>query len=51
MQVLFELSIGFAKCTKTATMEVEDDTTDEQIDEMLRDWVNDTVDAGWSKLP
>jgi hypothetical protein len=49
MKVEFELSICGVRGSYTETVELDDDTTDEQIEEMLQKWVNAWVDSCWKK--
>lgn len=51
MNIKFELKIGIHNCKRELVLNVDDDTTDEELDEMLQNWINDIIDAGWSKLP
>jgi len=49
MRVKFELHIGIHNCEQTTELDVDDNTTDKELDGMLFDWVHDIIDAGWSK--
>ena len=40
------LSIGFVN-DQTITFEVEDNATDEEIEDMVQDWANEHIDYGW----
>jgi uncharacterized protein YggL (DUF469 family) len=50
MKVEFELSVFGVRGSYTEPADIDDDTTDEQIDEMLQVRVNDRVDSSWKKL-
>ncbi len=42
------LNIGYAGAEHTGTIEVEDDATDEEIEEAVNDVANNYIDIGWS---
>lgn len=46
-KIHFNLSIGFAGATHADVIEVEDDTTNEEIDQMLEDWASSYLDMSW----
>lgn len=50
MLIEWTLSTGFAGCEHYGTIEVDDDATEEEIDEMVRDEVFSCIDWGYRKL-
>ena len=42
------LSIGFPTADHRDEMEVEDDTTDDEIDQMVQEWTANYIEFGWS---
>jgi hypothetical protein len=46
--ITIEVSMGLVGCRKTATLDVEADATDEQIDEMARDVLHELIEWSWS---
>lgn len=45
------LETGYVGGTRKAVIEVEDDATDDEIDEAVRDWALNYVSWGWSDAP
>lgn len=43
------LGTGFANCAHEEVVEVDDDTTDEELDEYLHDWAGNYLDLNWSE--
>ena len=50
MKVKFDMSFGLVSCKRTMTIEVEDDVTDEELDEMAHDWMHEEVSCDWERL-
>ena len=46
-KVKFYLGTGFACSAHEEVMEFDDDTTDEEISEILHDWYEGKLDASW----
>jgi hypothetical protein len=46
--IYLHLNIGYPGASQSDEIVVEDDTTDEEIDEIVREWANDYIDYGWS---
>ena len=44
------LDTGFSGCTHKTTIKVEDDATDEDIDEIVQEWALERVSWSWSEL-
>jgi len=47
MQIEVYLSIGFPTAEHHDTIEVEDDLTEDQIAEEVREWAYNYIDYGW----
>ncbi len=45
------LSIGFPTATRDDELEIEDDATEEEIEETVRDWANNYIEYSWSNEP
>lgn len=45
------LTIGFPTAMWRDVFEVEDDTTEDEIEDIFRDWAMDHVDWGFEELP
>lgn len=43
------VSLGLVGCNRTATIEVEDDETDDAIEEMAREEMFNLINWGWEK--
>jgi len=50
MKVEFYVGMNLVKCKQTTTLEVDDDTSDDEISEMLNDWMWNHIDIGWEKI-
>jgi hypothetical protein len=50
MKVIFTLSIGFSGAKRQEEFEVEDDITDDQLDQDWQDWSANYIDGGWRKV-
>lgn len=46
-KVRWQLSIGFVGAVRKGIIELEDDATDEEIDEVVTETVNNYIDFGW----
>ena len=46
--IYLHLDIGFAGASHKDKIEVEDDTSDEEIDDICEEWANNYIDYGWS---
>jgi hypothetical protein len=44
-----KLSIGYPTATHSDTIEVEDDATEEEIDDAAQEWAQNYIDIGWSE--
>ncbi len=42
------LSIGFPTASREDELEVEDDATEDEIEEVVREWANNYIEFGWS---
>lgn len=51
MKIEVHLSIGLVGCRRKITFEVEDDCTDEQIDEIAREAIFELVEWQWERTP
>jgi len=49
MKVKFYLSIGYQDAIQEDVVELEDGSTDEQIEEEYQEWKNDLIDGYWKK--
>ena len=50
-KIYASLGIGISNASQNDELEVDDDATDEEIDEAVRDWANNYIDYGWSDKP
>lgn len=50
IKVLFTLSIGFAQAKEAEIVELDENYTDEEIEEAYQMWCNNHLDGGWTKL-
>jgi hypothetical protein len=50
MKVKFSVGMNIVKCNESEIVEVNDDSTDSQIDEMLNEWVFERVWCDWTKV-
>lgn len=50
MKVKFSLGIGFAGAVHKETMDYEDDTTDELIEQDFGVWCQNYIDGAWWKV-
>ena len=41
------LSIGYSNAMHDDTLDVDDNATDDDIDEMVRDWAHNYIEWGW----
>jgi hypothetical protein len=48
-RIKVSLSIGFANATHRDVIEVEDDATEEDIDETIQQWASNYISIGWSE--
>ena len=46
-KVKLYVETGFVSCKHEEVVEVEDDITDEELDEMVQDFKNDCISCGW----
>lgn len=46
-KIKWYINTGFATASHKGEWEVEDDVTDEELNDMLRDEVSSNIDAGW----
>lgn len=44
------LSIGFPQAAHADVLEIDDDATDDEIEEEVRDWKDSLTEWGWSRL-
>jgi hypothetical protein len=49
--IYLHLSIGFPTATRDDELEIEDDATEEEIEETVRDWANNYIEYSWSNEP
>lgn len=49
MRVKAYVNTGFVGCRHEEVLEFEDDATDEEIEEWVREWMYDRIEWGWSK--
>lgn len=45
------LNIGLVGADRNDTLEVADDATEEEIEELAREWANDYIDWSWWEEP
>lgn len=50
MKVKFSLGIGIHNATHKEEVELPDDYTEDQIEEVYLDWRSNYLDGGWTKL-
>ena len=50
MKVKFFYSGGFAGWKDEEIIEVDDDTTDKELNEMLQDWLGNYIESAWYKI-
>lgn len=50
MEIKAILSIGYPTAKHTGIIEVDDNATDEDIDEEVQIWANNYIDIGWKKV-
>ena len=43
------LSIGYSGAEREDTLEIDDDASEDQIEEMVRDWAYDYINWGWQE--
>jgi len=43
------VGVGLVGCTREEEFEFEDDTTDEEIEEEIKEWIWTYVDYGWNE--
>lgn len=41
------LSIGYPTANRQDTLEVDDDATEEQVEEIVREWANNYIEYYW----
>ena len=46
----FTLSIGYPTAKRSEIIELDDDMSEEEIEEVWIEWCNNFIDGGWSKL-
>ena len=46
--IYLHLGIGFAGANHSDEIEVEDDATDAEIDEICQEWADNYINYGWS---
>ena len=51
MKIIVHVSTGYAGCTKREEFEVEDDCSDDEIDEQARDFMFNMIEWGWERKP
>jgi hypothetical protein len=51
MKVKLTVSIGLVGCMREETVDLDDDMTDEELDEYWRDWMLSKIGGTWKKLP
>lgn len=49
MKVIFRFTTGHVGCKREETVEFDDDTADEEIDEALSQWLWENSGAAWWK--
>jgi hypothetical protein len=49
MKIEVYVALNLVGCERRGTIEVDDDATDEEIEEMARDWLWDHIDWGFRK--
>ena len=51
MKIKVYVSVGLVGCKRTETIELEDDgLSDEAIEEIAKEWLNETIEWGWKKV-
>jgi hypothetical protein len=50
MKIRVSLGIGYPTAVQKGVIEVDDDATDEQIDEEVGLWANNYVEISWTKV-
>lgn len=50
MKVRFKVSYGFVGAQRQVEMELDDDMTDEGIDEICKEWAWERVDCNWERV-
>jgi hypothetical protein len=50
LEVKFYLSIGYQNAVQEDVVELEDNSTDEQIETEYQEWKNDLIDGYWRRL-
>jgi hypothetical protein len=46
--IYMHLSIGYPTASKSEELEVEDDATEEEIDQQVKEWTDNYIEWGWS---
>lgn len=49
MKIHLYCNTGFVGAKHEETIEVDDDATDAELDEMTTDWLSNVIDYGWHK--
>jgi hypothetical protein len=49
MKVNWTVSIGYPTAKRSGSWDVEDDVTDEELNAMLQEEINECIDAWWEK--
>lgn len=50
MKIKIKLSIGLAGCTREKVIDIEDDCTNEEIDEMAQEAVHEMISWHWVRV-
>ena len=49
MTVKVSLSIGYPSACRNDELEIDDDATEEQIDEIVQEWAQNYINVSWKK--
>ncbi len=50
MKVEFYVQMNIVGTTRTEIIEVDDNTSEETLDEILVEWINNHIDCGWKRI-
>lgn len=50
MKVKVRLSIGYVGAVRKAVLDVDDDLTDDELDEIVRDWAHNYIEWGFERV-
>lgn len=49
-EIKLVINTGYVNCTHEEIIEVEDDTTDKEINQILREFLHENIDEYWEEI-